>query len=79
MIEALSGSGTVFAGEVQKPIACPHHRLFQVLPAVEDAIFSLRDTLKSRYGRVVGAKTFHQDEILQRDGGYLPCSARTVW
>ena len=61
----------------------PQHRPFQVLPAVRDAILSLRDTLKSRYGRVVGAKTIlyhlHQDEVLQRHGGHVPRSARTVW
>jgi transposase InsO family protein len=61
----------------------PHHRPFQVTPAVRDAILSLRDELKNRYGRVVGAKTIlyhlHQDAVLPTQSVYLPRAPRTIW
>lgn len=61
----------------------PQHRPKQVVPLVRDAILGLRDALKDRYGRVVGAKTIlyhlHRDTALQRQAVYLPRSSRTIW
>jgi len=61
----------------------PVHRPRQVVKAVRDAILSLRDELKSLYGRVVGAKTIlyhlHQDPVLQQAALYIPHSTRTIW
>jgi transposase InsO family protein len=61
----------------------PQHRTKQIVSAVRDAILGLRDALKERYGRVVGARTIlyhlHQDTTLQRQGVYLPRSPRTIW
>ena len=61
----------------------PHNRARQVVEVVRDAILSLRDALKARYGRVVGAKTIlyhlHHDPLLQAQGVYLPRSSRTIW
>ena len=61
----------------------PKTRSKQIIAIVRDAILGLRDTLKDRYGRVVGAKTIlyhlHRDSALQRQGVYLPRSSRTIW
>ena len=61
----------------------PHSRARQVVGVVRDAILGLRDELKARYGRVVGAKTilYHlqHDPLLQAQGVYLPRSTRTIW
>lgn len=61
----------------------PNHRSRQVVPVVRDAILSLRDQLKDRYGRVVGPKTIlyhlHRDPRLQAQQVYLPRSTRTLW
>ncbi|MBZ0282862.1 MAG: integrase core domain-containing protein [Anaerolineae bacterium] len=61
----------------------PVHRPRQVVEAVRDAILSLRDELKSLYGRVVGAKTIlyhlHHDPVLQQEALYIPHSTRTIW
>ncbi len=55
----------------------------QVMPAVRDAILSLRDELKAIYGRVVGPKPIlyhlHEDTALRERGLYLPRSPRTIW
>ena len=61
----------------------PKTRPKQIVSVVRDAILGLRDTLKDRYGRVVGTKTIlyhlHRDSALQRQGVYLPRSSRTIW
>ena len=61
----------------------PHYRPREVVAVVRDAILGLRDELKARYGRVVGAKTIlyhlHHDPLLQAQGVYLPRSTRTIW
>ena len=61
----------------------PHHRPFQIVPLVRDAILSLRDELKQRYGRVVGAKTIlyhlHHEGDLASRSVYLPHSPRKIW
>ncbi len=61
----------------------PHHHPFQIVPLVRDAILSLRDELKQRYGRVVGAKTIlyhlHREGDLSSSGVYLPRSPRKIW
>ena len=61
----------------------PHHRPYTLVPAVRDAILSLRDGLKSRYGRVVGAKTIayhlHKDDLLKQQGVFVPRSPRVIW
>jgi transposase InsO family protein len=49
---------------------------------IRDTILSLRDELKERYKRVVGAKTIlyhlHKDKMLQQQE-YMPRSTRTIW
>jgi transposase InsO family protein len=61
----------------------PQHRPQAILPAVRDAILSLRDELKNQYGRIVGAKTIayhlHRDSLLQQQRLFLPRSPRTIW
>ncbi|WP_350341679.1 hypothetical protein [Candidatus Flexifilum breve] len=61
----------------------PTRHPFQVVPLVRDAILSLRDELKARYGRVVGAKPIlyhlHHDPVLRQRAVYLPRSTRTIW
>jgi transposase InsO family protein len=61
----------------------PQRRPFQMVPVVRDAILSLRDELKARYGRVVGAKPIlyhlHRDSVLRERALYLPRSTRTIW
>ncbi len=55
----------------------------EVVRVVRDAILSLRDSLKERYGRVVGAKTLlyhlHRDPVVQQQGLAVPRSTRTIW
>lgn len=61
----------------------PHSRPRQVVDKVRDAVLSLRDQLRDKYGRVVGAKPIlyhlHRDTALKRQGVYLPKSTRTIW
>lgn len=61
----------------------PQHRLQQVVDGVREVILSLRDGLKTLYGRVVGPKTIlyhlHHDRLLQAQHVYLPRSTRTIW
>lgn len=61
----------------------PTRHPFQVVSLVRDAILSLRDELKARYGRVVGAKPIlyhlHHDPVLRQRAVYLPRSTRTIW
>lgn len=61
----------------------PRQRPREVVRVVRDAILSLRDGLKERYGRVVGPKTIlyhlHRDPVLQQQGLYVPRSTRTIW
>ncbi|RMG70590.1 MAG: transposase [Chloroflexi bacterium] len=61
----------------------PRCRPREVVRVVRDAILSLRDSLKERYGRVVGPKTIlyhlHRDPVLQQQGLYVPRSTRTIW
>lgn len=61
----------------------PHRRPRQVVAAVRDAIWGLRDSLNEVYGRVVGPKIIlyhlHRDTLLQKQGLYRPRSTRTIW
>lgn len=76
------------AGEVRLEMfksqsRAPHHRPYQVVEGVREAILSLRDQLKEVYGRVVGSKTIlyhlHQDRVLQEQAVYVPRASSTIW
>lgn len=77
--DAASASLAMFQAQSRAPKTRPK----QVVAVVRDAILGLRDALKERYGRVVGAKTIlyhlHRDSALQQQAIYLPRSSRTVW
>lgn len=76
-------TGTPSLAMFKSQSRAPHHHPFQIVPMVRDAILSLRDDLKHRYGRVVGAKTIlyhlHHEGELSSSGEYLPRSPRKVW